>query len=106
MPGARPAGDLRVAQALADVAALALLHWSPEPARPADVLTRVQAALAAKAAVEMAKGMLAEYAQLDPAEALQLLRAYSESKGCCLADSAQALVRRTLAPESVLAALR
>ncbi|WP_413758934.1 ANTAR domain-containing protein [Streptomyces sp. MMBL 11-3] len=74
-------GDLRLAQALADVAAVALVHWSPDPARPMDILTHVQAAVAAKATVEMAQGMLAEHGGLDPAHALEALRAYSGRNG-------------------------
>ncbi|MFE7115530.1 GAF domain-containing protein, partial [Streptomyces sp. NPDC057654] len=41
-PGGLSAADLDLAQALADVAAVALVHWSPDPARHTDVLTRVQ----------------------------------------------------------------
>jgi len=98
-------GDLRMAQALADVAAVALVHWSPAPARPVDILTHVQAAVAAKAAVEMAQGMLAEHGRLDPVHAMEALLAYSGLNGNRLTSTAQALVRRTLAPAVVLAAL-
>ncbi|MFS8198732.1 GAF domain-containing protein [Streptomyces sp. CWNU-52B] len=98
-------GDLRLAQALADVAAVALVHWSPDPARPMDILTHVQAAVAAKATVEMAQGMLAEHGQVDPARAMEALLAYSGRNGNRLTITAQALVRRTLEPALVLAAL-
>ncbi|MDQ1042645.1 GAF domain-containing protein [Streptomyces sp. V4I2] len=105
-PGGLPTTDLRLAQALADVAAVALVHWSPDPARPMDILTQAQAAVAAKATVEMAQGMLAEYGRLDPAQAMDALHAYCCRDGDRLTEVAQALVRRTLAPETVLAALR
>ncbi|KAB1139496.1 GAF domain-containing protein [Streptomyces luteolifulvus] len=39
-PGALPESDLSLAQALADVAALALVHWTPDPLRPTDIDTR------------------------------------------------------------------
>ncbi|MGC5567628.1 GAF domain-containing protein [Streptomyces sp. FR-108] len=104
-PAGLPPGDLRLAQALADVAAVALVHWSPDPARPMDILTHVQAAVAAKATVEMAQGMLAEHGQLEPARAMEALLAYSGSNGNRLTSTAQALVRRTLEPALVLAAL-
>jgi hypothetical protein len=98
-------GDLRLAQALADVAAVALVHWSPDPARPMDILTRVQAAVAARATVEMARGMLAEHGGLDPARAMEALRVHSSRNGNRLTATARALVRRTLEPAEVLAAL-
>ncbi|MCX4234394.1 GAF domain-containing protein [Streptomyces ortus] len=104
-PAGLPPGGLRLAQALADVAAVALVHWSPDPARPMDILTHVQAAVAAKATVEMAQGMLAEHGQLEPARAMEALLAYSGLNGNRLTSTAQALVRRTLEPALVLAAL-
>lgn len=102
-PGGLPAADLRLAQALADVAALALVHWSPEPVRPSDIHTRIQAAVAAEATVEMATGMLAEQGGLSLPEALSALRAYTAHQGSRLIDTSQALVCRALAPEVVLA---
>ncbi|MEV0219843.1 GAF and ANTAR domain-containing protein [Streptomyces sp. NPDC050704] len=105
-PGGLSPADLRLAQALADVAAVALVNWSPIPARPADILTQVQAAMAAKATVEMAQGMLAEHGRLDPAQALRALHAYSTGDGGRLTETAQAVVRRTLDPDLVLGALR
>lgn len=104
-PGGLPSEDLRLAQALADVAALALIHWSPDPARPTDIHTRVQAAIAVNAAVEMATGMLAEYGNLNPAQARLALRAYASRTGGRPTDGAQALVSRAIAPEAFIAAL-
>lgn len=51
--------DVHLAQALADSAALGLMHWSTEPAQVDDVITRVQSVIAAKATLEIAKGMVA-----------------------------------------------
>ncbi|MBC9714703.1 GAF and ANTAR domain-containing protein [Streptomyces sp. TRM66268-LWL] len=104
-PDGMPADDLRLAQALADVAAMALFHYRPEPVRSTDVLTRAQAAVAAKATVDMATGMLAEFGGLQLAEADRTLRAYSHRHGARLTDTAQALVRRELAPGAVLSAV-
>ncbi|MFE7115915.1 ANTAR domain-containing protein, partial [Streptomyces sp. NPDC057654] len=67
------------------------------------VLTRVQAAVAAKAAVEMATGMLTEHGNLPPARAARALRAYTARTGGRLTETAQALVRRALDPRTVLA---
>ena len=58
-------GDAHLAQAPADPAALSLMHWSTEPARVDDVIAGVQNAIAAKAALEIAKGMIAVYGDRD-----------------------------------------
>ncbi|MEN8649181.1 GAF and ANTAR domain-containing protein [Streptomyces sp. 21So2-11] len=99
-----PAGQ-DLAQALADVAAVGLVHWRSDPARPGEILTQVQAALAAKASVDIARGMLAEAGDLDPSQASRLLTMYSKQHGRRLTETAQALVRRTIGPATVLSAL-
>ncbi|WP_327351522.1 GAF and ANTAR domain-containing protein [Streptomyces sp. NBC_01304] len=104
-PGGLPAADLRLAQALADVAALALIHYRADQAGTGDILTRVQSALAGKAAVEMATGMLAERGGLDLTRALHALQSYCRANGLRLTDTAQALVRRDLDANSVLSLL-
>ncbi|MFF0204527.1 hypothetical protein [Streptomyces sp. NPDC005017] len=60
--GNLPGNDADPAQALADSASLALMHWSTEPARSDDAITRLQSVIAAKTTLELAKGMIAEYA--------------------------------------------
>lgn len=105
-PGARPATDLGLAQALADVAALALVHWNPDPLRPTDIDTRTQAAVATKAVIEIASGMLAESCGLTTAEALSALRAYAARQGHGLVSTAQEIVRRTLPLGAVVSAPR
>ncbi|MGW3168978.1 GAF domain-containing protein [Streptomyces sp. NPDC001153] len=102
-PGGLPPLDLELAQALTDVTAVALVNWRPERLRPSDVSNRVQAALAARAAVDMATGMLAEAGELSPAEARAALRAYADGHHRRLVDTAHALVRRALRPDAVLA---
>ncbi|MEU3859750.1 GAF and ANTAR domain-containing protein [Streptomyces sp. NPDC028722] len=93
--GHLPDGDLHLAQALTDSAALALMHWPTEP-RGDDVVTRVQSAIAAKSALETAKGMIAAYHGLPVHEAGRLLADYADGHGVSLADTAQALVGRTM----------
>ncbi|MEU0252444.1 GAF and ANTAR domain-containing protein [Streptomyces sp. NPDC006184] len=93
--GDLPDGDLDLAQALADCATLALMHWATEP-RGDDVVTRVQSAIAAKSALETAKGMIAAYHGLPVHEAGRLLADYANGHGVSLADTAQALVGRTM----------
>ncbi|MGW4561279.1 GAF domain-containing protein [Streptomyces sp. NPDC004561] len=105
-PGGLPPLDVELAQALADVTAVALVNWSPEPLRPTDVISRVQAALSAKAAVDMATGMLAESGDLDLPAARAALRAYALRHHRRLVDTAHAVVGRALRPQDVLAAGR
>ncbi|HEY8982764.1 MAG TPA: GAF and ANTAR domain-containing protein [Streptomyces sp.] len=94
--------DTHLAQALADLAALAFMHWTPEPAPFDDVVTRVQTALAAKATLETAKGMVAESAGTTVPEAARLLTGYARRHRVRLTDTAQALVARTMSPSAVL----
>ncbi|MFL5999436.1 MAG: GAF and ANTAR domain-containing protein [Streptomyces sp.] len=98
--------DVHVAQALADSAALALMHWSTEPGRADDVITRVQSAIASKATLEIAKGMIAQYADTTIAEASQLLTAYARQRRLRLTETVQALVTRDMPPAAVVEANR
>ncbi|MEU1573291.1 GAF domain-containing protein [Streptomyces collinus] len=95
--------DVHLAQALADSAALALMHWSMEPADGEDVVTRVQGVIAAKAALEIAKGMVAQYADTTIGEAARLLSAYASRNHVRLTDTAHALVTRSVTPAAVMA---
>lgn len=105
-PRPLPDTDLGLAQALADVAALALVHWDPDRLRTTDIDTRTQAAVANKAVVEVASGMLAESCGLTMTEAHSALRAYAAHQGCGLVSTAHEIMRRTLPPTSVLDPLR
>ncbi|MFF9408258.1 GAF domain-containing protein [Streptomyces anandii] len=101
-PGGLPELDLILAQALADVTAVALVNWNPEPLRPSDITTRVQAAVAAKANVDIATGMLAEQGDLTLAQARGVLQAYATRTGRRLTDTAHALTSRALPADDVL----
>lgn len=94
--------DLHLAQALADSAALAFMHWSVEPARSDDVVTRVQSAIAAKATFDIAKGMVAAYAGVAISEATHLLTDYATWNQVRLGDTVHALVSRTMEPAVIL----
>lgn len=93
--------DAHLTQSLADIAALALLQWSHDPVRPGDVVTRLQSALSAKAALETAKGMIAQYAGVTVAEAAGLLRSYAEDSRARLTDTVAVLTSRTLHPARI-----
>ncbi|MDQ1022653.1 hypothetical protein QF035_000235 [Streptomyces umbrinus] len=94
--------DLHLAQALADSAALAFMHWSLEPARSDDLVTRVHNAIAAKATFDIAKGMVAAYAGVAISEATHLLTDYATWNLVRLGDTVQALVSRTMEPAVIL----
>jgi transcriptional regulator with GAF, ATPase, and Fis domain len=93
--GDLPVGDPHLAQALADSAALALMHWSAER-RGDDVVTRVQSVIAAKNVLEIAKGMIAAYLGVPVNQAGRLLASYADRCRVSLAATAQALVDRDL----------
>ncbi|WP_328504011.1 GAF domain-containing protein [Streptomyces sp. NBC_00457] len=94
--------DVHLAQALADSAALGLMHWSTEPAQVDDVITRVQSVIAAKATLEIAKGMVAQYAGSTIGEAARLLSAYASRRQVRLTETAHALVTRTMTPDAIV----
>lgn len=99
--GPAPDEDVHLAQSLADVAALTMLHWSGEPHHPQDAMARLQGAITMKATIEQAKGMLAQYAGVPPAEAGTALRAYARAQRRPLGQVAHDLVRRTVAPQAL-----
>lgn len=97
-----PDTELSLAQSLADVAAVALVHRVPGRPRATDIHLRARAAVDAKVTIETATGMPAEHGGLTLAEARSALRAHAALDGRWLLDIAQALVDRTLAPDAVL----
>jgi len=94
-PGGTPAGDLAIAQALADVATIAVL--SGRHAREREALTeQLQAALRSRVIIEQAKGILAERGGIAVDEAFARLRAHARSARRGLSDLAAAVVDGTL----------
>ncbi|WP_267912681.1 ANTAR domain-containing protein [Streptomyces adelaidensis] len=78
------------------------MHWSTEPARGDDVITRVQSVIAAKATLEIAKGMVAQHTGLTVGEAARLLSAYAIRRRVRLTETAYSLVTRGLEPAAVV----
>jgi AmiR/NasT family two-component response regulator len=89
-----------LAQGLAHVASLAIVQASRPPDR-IDVLTALQVAVAGRAAVEMAKGVLAETHSVNTEEAFHRLRGYARQHHRHLADVARAVVSGALPAISV-----
>ena len=94
MPGQLDADDRTLAQALAHVATIALVRQN-QALTDASVLPGLQAAVASRAALEMAKGVLAEVLSIDPEESFRRLRAYAHEHGEHLASVANTVVNGT-----------
>jgi transcriptional regulator with GAF, ATPase, and Fis domain len=92
--GALTPADVRVGQALADVATISLLH--ERSMRHSDTLNeQLQTALNSRVIIEQAKGKLAERLGVDMDEAFTLLRDRARTSNRRLSDLAQAFVDGT-----------
>jgi AmiR/NasT family two-component response regulator len=93
-----------LAQALADVASIAILQ--DQVVRQSDLRAgQLQHALDSRVAIEQAKGMLAERASVDMDEAFTMLRSHARSVRRHLTAVALQLVEGTLAIDEVVAAI-
>jgi len=94
--------DVRVVQALADVATIGLLQ--ERAVRRGELLTeQLQAALNTRIVIEQAKGALAQIHDQSPDQAFELLRSWSRRNGRRLSEVAHAVVAD---PDSVPALTR
>lgn len=99
-PGPIAAGDLASAQALADIATIALLqHQAVE--RAEELADQLRAALDSRIAIEQAKGVIAERARVDVSEAFALLRGYARDHRRLLSDVAESVVDGTIPPGAI-----
>ena len=90
-PGPFETADLRIAQALADVATIGLLH-ERNVRRSETVAEQLQAALNSRVMIEQAKGKLAERYGLDMDRAFKMLRDYARNTNQHLTDVARDFV--------------
>jgi GAF domain-containing protein len=93
-PGDFDPVNVRVGQALADVATIGLLH--ERTMRRRDTLNeQLQAALNSRVVIEQAKGKLAERLGLDMDQAFNVLRDHARSRNIRLSDLARAFIDGT-----------
>lgn len=91
--------DVFAAQALADVATIAILqHRVGLEASVVNI--QLNEALNSRVVIEQAKGVIAERARIDTDEAFKRLRKYARSNNLRLADVARDVAKGTLAVES------
>lgn len=98
--GLRPA-DIAVGQALADVAAIGIVHQ--RILTQADLINQqLQTALNTRVVIEQAKGVLAQLGGVDMEQAFAMLRAYARRSRQRLADVAQAVVEQRADTAAIL----
>jgi GAF domain-containing protein len=98
--GEMPRADLDSAQALADVATIAILQH--RATLEAQVLNQqLQHALNSRIVIEQAKGMVAERAGLNMQLAFSALRTYARNHNLRLVDVAEAVIDGSLAPSTL-----
>lgn len=92
-PGPLPELDLSLGQALADVATIGILQ--ERAIRRGEVLNeQLQSALNNRVTIEQAKGVLAQYGGLAPAEAFDRLRRYARGRNLKISDVARRIVEK------------
>jgi GAF domain-containing protein len=103
-PRALGPDELRIAQALADVATIGILQ--ERAIRRREVLAeQLQVALNSRIVIEQAKGVLAERGQLEMERAFEVLRGHARSTQQRLSDVALGVANRTIAADVVLGPL-
>ena len=99
-PGDMPGADVEAAQALADVATIAILqHRAVLEAQV--VNQQLQHALNSRIVIEQAKGMVAERADLNMEQAFSTLRRHARDHNLRLVDVAEAVIGGSLAPSAL-----
>lgn len=99
-PGGLTKSDIALAQALADVASIAIVQ--DRATRDAAVREgQLQHALNSRIAIEQAKGMIAEHHNVDMNEAFSRLRAHARNNNRGLTKTAEALVAGNLAVDAM-----
>lgn len=99
-PGGLTDTDVALAQALADVASIAIIQ--DQATRDAAIREgHLQHALTSRIAIEQAKGMIAERGSIDMDEAFSRLRAYARHNNRGLTEVAEALIAGTTMVDAI-----
>jgi GAF domain-containing protein len=99
--GALSGDDVAAGQALAAVATIAILQQ--RVATESRVLIdQLNTALSTRVVIEQAKGVLAERAGLSMESAFEAMRRYARDRNLRLADIAQGVINKTLAPGALI----
>lgn len=99
-PGAMREADIEAAQALADVATIAIL--ANRAARESQVVTeQLTSALNSRVVIEQAKGMVAERLSVDMESAFQALRSHARNHNLKLVDLAQEVIGGSVKPTAL-----
>lgn len=93
--------DGRIAQALADIAVLGILH-ERNFRNPFVIQEQLHLALDTRILIEQAKGVLAQAEGLSMADAFNALREYGRANGVTLRSAAEGAVRRTITPTELV----
>jgi GAF domain-containing protein len=93
--GSLSAEDVTVAQALADVATIAILQ-NRTSVMAAEVNAQLNAALTSRIVIEQAKGIIAERRRLSIDDAFAYMRRHARDRNLRLADVARAVVTGTM----------
>ncbi|MBT2900303.1 ANTAR domain-containing protein [Streptomyces sp. McG3] len=92
--------DASLAQALADIAAIALLQQRDIGQEQLEK-SQSQRALSSRIAIEQAKGILAERRNVTPDNACNALRAYARSRQLRVSDSARQIIDQSLDTDQI-----
>jgi transcriptional regulator with GAF, ATPase, and Fis domain len=89
--------DLAVAQAMADIATIGILH-ERVISDTRDLSAQLEFALESRVAIEQAKGIVAEHNQINVDRAFELIRRFTRDNNRLLSDTAREIIDGTLSP--------
>lgn len=89
--------DLAVAQAMADIATIGILH-ERVVRDTRDLSSQLEFALESRVAIEQAKGIVAEHNRVNVDEAFALIRRFTRDNNRLLSDTAREIIDGTLSP--------